>query len=136
MEKGLIVHAAIINNRKLLILKRAEETYLGGLWDFPGGTLEDGEEPEAGARREVLEETGLTLNELELFHSRSDFDQAKNKQFITLIFMAETTELTIKINPIEHSEYLWAKPNEIKSFKLAAYLPVCLKYLKSKGRLI
>jgi 8-oxo-dGTP pyrophosphatase MutT (NUDIX family) len=33
-------------------------------WILPGGGLDEGESPEAAARREVLEETGLRLGEL------------------------------------------------------------------------
>lgn len=35
------------------------------LWELPAGTLEDGETPEACARRELEEETGLRADELE-----------------------------------------------------------------------
>ena len=35
-----------------------------GLWSFPGGRSEPGEEGEATARRELLEETGLTVGRL------------------------------------------------------------------------
>jgi 8-oxo-dGTP pyrophosphatase MutT (NUDIX family) len=38
-------------------------------WAIPGGGVEAGESPEETARREVLEETGLTLSNLELFAS-------------------------------------------------------------------
>src|SRR5215218_574597 len=42
----------------VLLARRAVEPYLG-LWDPPGGFLEEGEHPEDGLRRELLEETGL-----------------------------------------------------------------------------
>jgi 8-oxo-dGTP diphosphatase len=43
---------------KILILKRASGEATGA-WYTPGGGLEPGEEPAAGAARELLEETGL-----------------------------------------------------------------------------
>jgi 8-oxo-dGTP diphosphatase len=36
-------------------------------WAFPGGRIEPGETPDAAARREVLEETGLVIPEVEPF---------------------------------------------------------------------
>ena len=32
-----------------------------GMWTLPGGGLDHGEDPRAGVRREVYEETGLTV---------------------------------------------------------------------------
>ena len=43
---------------RLLLARRAVEPFLG-LWDCPGGFLEEGEHPLDGLRRELLEETGL-----------------------------------------------------------------------------
>lgn len=51
---------------KLLLVRRGEAPALGA-WDVPGGFLDEGEEPEHGARREIREELGLELGELELF---------------------------------------------------------------------
>jgi 8-oxo-dGTP pyrophosphatase MutT (NUDIX family) len=38
-------------------------TYGDRRWDLPGGTLKRGEEPVAGARREIAEELGLTIDD-------------------------------------------------------------------------
>jgi ADP-ribose pyrophosphatase YjhB (NUDIX family) len=44
----------------ILLARRAFEPD-AGLWDVPGGFLEEGEDPVAGLRRELLEETGLEI---------------------------------------------------------------------------
>lgn len=44
---------------RVLWLKRRPSAVQGGRWGFPGGTIEPGETPEAAARRETREETGL-----------------------------------------------------------------------------
>ncbi|HEX6419841.1 MAG TPA: NUDIX hydrolase [Acidimicrobiales bacterium] len=51
---------------EILLLKRAGGA-LSGQWFLPGGAVERGELPEAAARRELVEETGLEIEgELEL----------------------------------------------------------------------
>jgi 8-oxo-dGTP pyrophosphatase MutT (NUDIX family) len=51
---------------EILLLQRAEGSALAGEWFLPGGMVEPGELPEEGARRELLEESGLTIGELEI----------------------------------------------------------------------
>ena len=46
-------------NNSILLVKRAKDPGKG-LWGLPGGFIERGETPEAGATRELLEETNLT----------------------------------------------------------------------------
>ncbi|MFQ5345082.1 MAG: NUDIX domain-containing protein [Mariprofundus sp.] len=45
---------------EILLLKRPIGVPQGGLWSFPGGKVESGEMPLDTARRELLEETGLS----------------------------------------------------------------------------
>ena len=52
---------------EILLLKRATGSALAGQWFLPGGAIERGELPEEGARRELVEESGLEIDgELEL----------------------------------------------------------------------
>ena len=55
----------VVRDREVLLVKRAQEPFKG-YWDIPGGFLEAGEHPAAGAVREVLEETGLVVEPVEL----------------------------------------------------------------------
>jgi A/G-specific adenine glycosylase len=56
------VTAAVIRREgQVLIGKRPLDGLLGGLWEFPGGKLEPGEQPESGLRREIREELGVEV---------------------------------------------------------------------------
>ena len=139
MEKGIIVHVLIMNQGKILILKRAKEgDPLKNCWDSPGGTLEDGEQPILGAKRETMEETGLELNELRLFYCASNLDVPKNKQFITLIFLGEThiNPRSVKLNRREHGEFRWIGLNEFGDYQVVDFVGECISYLKRHRYLI
>ncbi len=45
---------------QLLLIRQYRYAAGGHIWEVPAGRLEDGEDPEACARRELLEETGAT----------------------------------------------------------------------------
>jgi len=47
---------------QVLIARRPENGLLGGLWEFPGGKLEEGETLEQCVQREILEELGIAVS--------------------------------------------------------------------------
>ena len=55
--------AILIRGGSVLMVRRDRPPF-SGLWSFPGGRLEPGEDAESAVRREVLEETGLCAGPL------------------------------------------------------------------------
>ncbi|MDO4607206.1 MAG: (deoxy)nucleoside triphosphate pyrophosphohydrolase [Bowdeniella nasicola] len=58
---ALVVAAALIQDGHLLVAQRAYPPELAGLWEFPGGKVEDGEDPVTALRREIEEELGIAI---------------------------------------------------------------------------
>jgi ADP-ribose pyrophosphatase YjhB (NUDIX family) len=52
---------AVIEHGGRVLLGRRAHAPSRGLWDLPGGFLDEGEHPLGGLRREVLEETGCEI---------------------------------------------------------------------------
>lgn len=66
MEKSptlLVVAAALIDGEgRVLLQQRAPDRQMAGLWEFPGGKVEQGERPEAALIRELEEELGIEVH--------------------------------------------------------------------------
>lgn len=69
--RQLACDAIIIQNEKILLIKRAKEPFKGW-WAIPGGRLEDDETAEECLRREVKEETGIDIEQEKLIGIYSD----------------------------------------------------------------
>ncbi|QDP94975.1 NUDIX domain-containing protein [Microlunatus elymi] len=92
---------------RVLLLRHAHD----GLWATPGGGMEPGESPEAAARREVYEEAGLNLPQLDLIggFGGSDFEVNYGGGAITAyaVFMyacvAESSEISLQRDEVTES---------------------------------
>jgi A/G-specific adenine glycosylase len=56
-----IAVGVVFKNRRVLITRRPAQGLLGGLWEFPGGKLRNGESPAAACVREIKEEVNLDV---------------------------------------------------------------------------
>jgi len=54
-----VVAALIVKHGKLLICQRTRHQTMPLKWEFPGGKIEDGEQPRDALRRELDEELGI-----------------------------------------------------------------------------
>ena len=57
-----VVAAIIEKDDKVLIDKRPADGLLGGMWEFPGGKIEHGEDHPTALKRELKEELGIAVN--------------------------------------------------------------------------
>ena len=65
----LVAAVALIDARgKILLTKRPTGKSMAGLWEFPGGKVEEGETAEAALIRELKEELGIEVETAALRH--------------------------------------------------------------------
>lgn len=108
MENSIIIamKAIVMHNKKALIVKRTTSNKIaGGTWEFVGGKLEFGEDLIGGLKREIMEETGLsvTIDKL-LFVTTFKTHEYRQVVIINYLCHSETDLVTLSE---EHSDYLW-----------------------------
>jgi 8-oxo-dGTP diphosphatase len=60
----LVVACALVDSDgRILLAQRPEGKSMSGLWEFPGGKLDEGETPEAALIRELREELSIEIRE-------------------------------------------------------------------------
>jgi 8-oxo-dGTP pyrophosphatase MutT (NUDIX family) len=97
---------------KILLLKRAggEGT---GLWWIPGGAVEGDERPEEGARRELLEEAGITipgpLRVIGVFPQRV---YGQDTYCVTYACTCDEGEIVVSD---EHTAFRWIDPTDYRA---------------------
>ncbi|MDQ1714317.1 MAG: 8-oxo-dGTP diphosphatase [Frankiaceae bacterium] len=57
----VIVAVALLDGHRVLTAQRSYPPEYEGLWEFPGGKVDDGEDEETAARRECAEELGVVV---------------------------------------------------------------------------
>lgn len=110
-----VTAAIIISSGKVFIAKRKPPGRMPGMWEFPGGKIEDGETPEQCLKRELNEEFGIdVLIGQHVGTSIYPYD------FYTVELMAYRTKITdgkIKLNA--HADMAWVEPGDLGGYEFA-----------------
>jgi A/G-specific adenine glycosylase len=110
----LVTAAILKRDGKVLIARRPEGGLLGGLWEFPGGKLEEGEDLPGCLRREIDEELGAEIAVGEEFgvyqHAYTHFRVTLHAFCCTLV-QGEPA-------PIQPSEIAWVTVGQLAAYPM------------------
>jgi hypothetical protein len=130
VEERTVVTVIAKKGDKVLILKRSGKvsTY-AGKWAGVSGGLQPGEEPLEAARREMKEETGLSLGQKEIaVHGEPIYARDNEMLWEIHPFLVEIQEESIALD-WEHDEYQWVSPGEIGNYQTVPKLEKVIESL-------
>ncbi|KXX70988.1 8-oxo-dGTP diphosphatase MutT [Flammeovirga sp. SJP92] len=117
MRKPTQVVAAVIidDQQRILITQRPLHKSQGGLWEFPGGKVENSESNEEALVREIKEELGVKIAVGEFIHScQHDYG---NTVIELIVYFSKINEGSIHLN--EHIDMEWISVEELEQYEWA-----------------
>ncbi len=115
-----IVHVAVgvilDNDGNILIAKRPQQTHQGGLWEFPGGKVEQGETLFEALKRELLEEVAINIIATEpLIKISHDYGDK-----VVLLDVHKVIEFSDEPHGNEGQPILWISPKDLHQYEFPA----------------
>ena len=124
-----VVSSFIEKNGLILLLRRQDHKPQGDTWGVPAGKIDDGENKEEAVEREIEEETGLKFPSSEFSHHGKVYVRYPSYDFVYHMFHVQMNgrDGGVKINPEEHKDYRWVKPESSLEMKLIRDLDSCIE---------
>lgn len=119
----------VIRDGHFLIARRPPGVPLAGLWEFPGGKIEPGETPEAAVARELLEETGLTVEIIRSFTERTYVYAHARVTLLPFLCRAPAGDA----RPLHCAEVRWVTPADLLAYPFPAANAPLLAELSQPG---
>jgi 8-oxo-dGTP diphosphatase len=120
--KQVITACALIHHdfdgviKAFLPKRAATKKFLPGVFEMPGGHIDYGEALVDGLKREIMEELGMNISVGDPFAAFTYMNDIKRSHSVEIIYFAKFTDPIemIKLDPEDHSEYIWVSLEEIE----------------------
>ena len=113
----LVAAAALLDrNDRVLISRRPQGKPMAGLWEFPGGKVDDGETPEAALIRELYEELGIHVSEgclTPLTFASHGYDEF---HLLMPLYVCQKWDGTV--TPCEGQQLKWVHPASLGAYDM------------------
>lgn len=91
LNPALAADSAVRRGNEVLLIQRKYPP-MQGAWAFPGGFVDQGEDPHDAALRELQEETGLVGTEAKLLMVMGDPDRDPRKHIVSIVYEVDVPE--------------------------------------------
>jgi A/G-specific adenine glycosylase len=134
-KKISAVVAVIEREGKYLIQKRPPSGLLAGLWEFPGGKIEPGESPEQALLRELKEELGVDLADLENQDPLSNLQHLITVKHAYTQFLVSLHAYSCKLKsipPLSRDTYRWITLKGMRRFPFPSGSSKIIRFLQQQ----
>ena len=115
------VGAIVFKDNKVLLVRRGKPPS-ENMWAIPGGSVEIGETLQHAAEREILEETGITINALDPIYTFDFIDRDGNGQvrfhYIIIDLVADYVEGVPRAGD-DAREARWVAPQDLELLEVS-----------------
>lgn len=130
MSRLLLVTACALvdGDGRVLICQRPEGKQLAGLWEFPGGKVEEGETPEQALIRELQEELSITVNPACLAPFVFASHAYEGFHLLMPLYLCRRWEGFVR--PTEHPQVAWVRPEKMGDYPMPPADEPLVAYLR------
>jgi 8-oxo-dGTP diphosphatase len=113
----VIVAAAVLQHEgRVLLTRRMQGSHLAGLWEFPGGKVEPGEDPMITVVRECREECGIEICPIDILDVT--FHAYPQKDVLLLFYVCRFDGGSQDVKHIGVADHVWVSKGELRGYPL------------------
>ena len=113
----LVVACALVDvDGRVLIAQRPEGKHMAGMWEFPGGKLEEGESPEDALIRELQEELEISTHASCLAPLTFASHAYEHMHLLMPLYVCRKWDGVPRA--VEAQALAWARPNRLRDYPM------------------